>query len=160
VIREATERDAGVVVALWTEAYFTEGEGGRDAPYARSDFDATAAAAAHLLVAEAGGAVVGVVALLAPEEPSRAVAREGEAELARLVVAASCRRQGIGRVLAEHCTALARTEGWPAIALWSRPYQTTGHRLYESLGYRRLPERDSVDETGHARLVFRLSPLR
>ncbi|HEY5708014.1 MAG TPA: GNAT family N-acetyltransferase [Solirubrobacterales bacterium] len=145
------------MLALWTEAYFTEGEGGRGAPYDRSDFDATAAAAAHLLVAEAGGAVVGVVALLAPGEPSRAVARKEEAELARLVVAASSRRQGIGRALAERCTALARDEGWEGIALWSRPYQTAGHRLYESLGYERASERDSVDETGFGRLVFRLS---
>ncbi|HEX6753035.1 MAG TPA: GNAT family N-acetyltransferase [Solirubrobacterales bacterium] len=157
MIREAAERDADAVVALWTEAYFTEGEGGRDAPYARSDFDATAAAAAHLLVAEHDGEVVGVVALLAPEEPSRSVAVAGEAELARLVVGSGARRRGIGRALAERCSALARAEGWPAIALWSRPYQPAGHRLYESLGYKRMHERDSVDETGHARLVFRLA---
>jgi hypothetical protein len=31
------------------------------------------------------------------------------------------------------------------------------HRLYESLGYGRVPERDSVDETGFERLVFRLA---
>ncbi len=159
VIREAEERDAEAVVALWTEAYFTEGEGGRGAPYAKSDFDATAAAAAHLLVAEADGTVVGVVAVLAPGGPALAVAREGEAELARLVVAASSRRQGIGRALADRCAALALEEGWPAIALWSRPYQTAGHRLYESLGYERAPERDSVDETGFGRLVFRLDLL-
>lgn len=156
VIRDATERDAEAVVALWTEAYFTEGEGGRDAPYTRSDFDTTAAAAAHLLVAEVGGAIAGVVALLAPEEPSRAVAGAGETELARLVVGSGARRRGIGRALAERCTALARAKGWTAIALWSRPYQTAGHRLYESLGYERAPERDSVDETGFERLVFRL----
>jgi hypothetical protein len=48
------------------------GSGGvviRDAPYARSDFDATATVAAHFLVAERDGEVVAVVALLAPEEP-------------------------------------------------------------------------------------------
>lgn len=54
MIRTATEADAEAVVALWTEAYFTEGEGGRDSPYARSDFEQTQAAAAHLLVAERG----------------------------------------------------------------------------------------------------------
>jgi ribosomal protein S18 acetylase RimI-like enzyme len=159
VIRGAGERDAEAVVALWTEAYFTEGEGGRDAPYARSDFDATAAAAAHLLVAERDGAVLGVVALLAPGEPSCAVARAGEAELARLVVGSGARRRGVGRALAERCAVLAREEGWTAIALWSRPYQTAGHRLYESLGYERAPERDSVGETGFGRLVFRLDLL-
>jgi ribosomal protein S18 acetylase RimI-like enzyme len=156
VIRAATERDAEAVTALWTEAYFTEGEGARQAPYARSDFDDTAAAAAHLIVAELNGVVVGAVALLAPDEPSRAVARAGEAELARLVVSTAARGQGVGRALADHCAELARGHGWQAIALWSRPYQRAGHHLYESLGYRREPERDSVDETGFKRLVFRL----
>jgi ribosomal protein S18 acetylase RimI-like enzyme len=157
-IRAANDRDAEEIAALWTEAYFSEGEGGRDTPYSRSDFDGTAAAATHFLVAELDGAVVGVVALLAPGEPTLAVAREGEAELARLVVGSTARHQGIGRMLANRCTELARREGWRAIALWSRPYQRAGHRFYESLGYRRRPERDSVDETGFERLVFSLEP--
>jgi ribosomal protein S18 acetylase RimI-like enzyme len=154
VIRAAADKDAEGVAALWTEAYFTEGEGGRDTPYARSDFEQTEAAAAHLLVAERDDAVVGVVALLAPGEPGRAVALAGEAELARLVVSSVARRQGIGRALADHCAELARSEGWPSISLWNRPYQRAGHRLYESLGYQRRPERDSTDETGFDRLVF------
>ena len=156
MIRAATAADAEAIAALWTEAYFSEGEGGRDAPYDRSDFEQTAAAAAHLLVAERDGDMAGVVALLAPDQPSRAVALEDEAELARLVVSSAARRQGIGRALTDRCTELARGEHWPAIALWSRPYQQAGHRLYESRGYQRQPERDSTDETGFGRLVFRL----
>jgi hypothetical protein len=42
-----------------------------------------------------------------------------------------------------------------ALALWSRPYQRQAHRLYESLGYRRVPGRDSRDAEGR-RLVFLL----
>ena len=156
MIRAAIAEDAEAIVALWTEAYFSEGEGGRDTPYSQSDFDHTAAAAAHFIVAEVDGAVIGVVALLAPGEPTRAVAGDDEAELARLVVSAAARRQGIGRALVNRCTELAHGEGWQAIALWSRPYQRAGHHLYESLGYRRQPARDSVDETGFERLVFRL----
>ncbi len=156
MIRAAAETDAEAIAALWTEAYFDEGEGGRDTPYARSDFEQTEAAAAHLLVAEMDGSVVGVIALLAPGEPSRAVALDDEAELARLVVSSTARRQGVGRALANHCAELTRSEGWPAISLWSRPYQRAGHRLYELLGYKRQPERDSTDETGFDRLVFRL----
>jgi len=155
-IRESSGDDREAVVALWTEAYFTEGEGGRDTPYSPSDFRATAASAAHFLVAELDGAVVGVVALLAPGESTRAVAHDGEAELVRLVVGATARRQGIGRALANRCAELAQGEGWRSIALWSRAYQRAGHYLYESLGYQRQPERNSVDETGHERLVFRL----
>ena len=156
MIRAAADKDAEAIAALWTEAYFSEGEGGRDIPYARSDFEQTEAAAAHLLVAEQDDVVVGVVALLAPGEPSRAVALAGEAELARLVVSSAARRRGIGRALADRCAELARSEAWPAISLWSRPYQRAGHRLYESLGYQRKPERDSTDETGFDRLIFYL----
>lgn len=156
MIRAATDEDAEAIAALWTQAYFEEGEGGRDTPYARSDFEQTKAAATHLLVAERDCAVVGVVALLAPGEPSRAVALEEEAELARLVVSATARRHGIGRALVNRCTELAQGAGWPAISLWSRAYQEAGHRLYESLEYQRLPERDSVDESGFDRFVFRL----
>jgi ribosomal protein S18 acetylase RimI-like enzyme len=155
-IRPASTADAEAVTALWTEAYFSEGEGGRDRPYNRSDFEETETAAMHLLVAERDGAVLGVVALLAPDESARAVALDDEAELARLVVSSAARRQGLGHALANRCTAVARSEDWPALCLWSRPYQRAGHRLYESLGYRRQPERDSTDETGFERLVFRL----
>lgn len=156
-LRRVRVEDAEAVVGLWTEAYFTEGQGGRNTPYERAEFEATAAAAAHFLVAENEGDVVGGVALLGPEEPSRAVAAGGEAELARLVVASAARGRGIGRALTERCADLARGEGWPAIVLWSRPYQTAAHRLYESVGYKRAPNRDTVDSTGKARLVFRLS---
>jgi ribosomal protein S18 acetylase RimI-like enzyme len=156
ILREASPQDAGTIVELWTEAYVDEGEGGRTVPYAKADFFETARHA-RVFVAERAGAVVGVVALSAPGAPERAVARAEEAELSRLVVAASARQLGIGRALAVHCEGLAKSSGWDAIALWSRPYQVAAHRLYESLGYRRAPERDRDDESGHARLVFRLA---
>ncbi len=99
----------------------------------------------------------GVVALRGPEAAGRVVAEPGEAELSRLAIAMRSRRNGIGRALASHCSERARSEGWSAIALWSRPGQVEAHRLYESLGYRRTPERDSIDATGQARLVYLLA---
>jgi ribosomal protein S18 acetylase RimI-like enzyme len=155
LIREADGRDAEVVAELWTQAYVTEGLGGRCEPYTAIEFTATLARGT-VLVAERQGSVLGVVALLPPSAKGRAVARDGEAELARLAVASPSRRAGVGRALVLRCEELARAEDWPAIALWSRAYQTAAHRLYESLGYRRVPERDTTDETGHKRLVFRL----
>jgi ribosomal protein S18 acetylase RimI-like enzyme len=153
-IRDASERDGAAIADLWTAGYVTEGEGGRTVPYSEADFAETAGRG-RLFVAEQGGAVVGVVALSAPGTPGQAVAGDHEAELSKLVVAGSARRRGIGRALAVHCEAQAKAEGWSAIALWSRHYQRAAHRLYESLGYRRAPERDTVDETGFARLAFR-----
>jgi N-acetyltransferase len=155
VIREATDRDASAIVALWTEAYVAEGEGGRTEPYAEADF-VDFAGRGEVFVAESRGEIVGVVSLLPPGALGRAVATDGEAELARLAVAPAARRGGIGGALVERCEQRAREAGWEAIALWSRRYQDAAHRLYESRGYRRAPERDSVDETGHERVVFRL----
>jgi ribosomal protein S18 acetylase RimI-like enzyme len=152
-LREANEGDAGAIVALWTEAYVTEGGGGRTLPYSDADFFETTHNG-QVFVVERERAVIGVVALLVPGAPGRAVAEDDEAELSRLVVAASARRRGIGRGLAARCEALAEANGWAAIALWSRPYQQAAHRLYESLGYRRTAERDRVDDSGHERLVF------
>jgi ribosomal protein S18 acetylase RimI-like enzyme len=153
-IRDATEADAGPVADLWTEAYVTLGVGGRTEPYGTADFLASARAGDVLVVDGAGG-IAGAVVLLPPEAPERAEAAEGEAELARLAVAAGARGAGIGRALVEFCEKRARANDWRAIALWSRPGQVEAHRLYESLGYRRAPERDSVDASGQPRWVFR-----
>ncbi len=154
-LRIVEARDAEAVVALWTEAYFREGEGGRTTPYSKADFE-KAMAAGRMLVAGPPGKALGVVVLVAPGTPGVAVARDGEAELCLLAVSSAERHKGIGRALVERCTDLAREKGWPAIALWSRPYQTAAHRLYESLSYQRQPDRDETDASGFARLVFRL----
>lgn len=155
MIREASNGDAGVVADLWTEAYVTMGVGGRSEPYATGDFS-DSARQGEVFVAEDAGVVVGAVVLFPPETPGRVIADPGEAELSRLAVALPVRRSGIGRALARHCERRAQVADWDAIVLWSRPAQTAAHRLYESHGYRRVPERDSVDEGGHARWVFRL----
>jgi ribosomal protein S18 acetylase RimI-like enzyme len=156
LIRDASKRDARAIAALWTEAYFVEGEGGRTAPYVEEDFF-EAARRGQVFVAERDGIAAGVVALIAPAAAGRDVAQDGEAELSRLVVATAARRLGTGEALVAHCHERARAAGWEAIALWSRRYQTAAHRLYESLGYERAPERDQTDESGHERLVFRLA---
>lgn len=154
-IRDAIDEDAVSVAGLWTEAYVTLGVGGRSTPYSAADF-LTSAAEGDVYVVDDLLGMAGVVVLRRPGAPGRVAASVGEAELARLAIASRCRRRGIGRALAEFCHERARRAGWPAIALWSRPRQVEAHRLYEALGYSRLPERDSIDETGQARLVFRV----
>jgi ribosomal protein S18 acetylase RimI-like enzyme len=152
-IRPAGEGDAAAVTELWTECYSGRGAGeGRRAPYEEWEFF-DAAERCRLFVAELAGEVAAVVAFAPPGAPRKVVAGESEAELTRLAVAEGARRQGGGQALAELCAAEARAAGAAALALWSRPYQVEPHRLYESLGYRRQPARDSRDAEGR-RLVF------
>jgi ribosomal protein S18 acetylase RimI-like enzyme len=154
-IREADEGDAAAVAGLWTEAYAEADPEGRQEPYALQEYFAVAASADVTVAVDDAEAVVAVAALFPPGAPGRSVAGPGEAEFARLAVAARARRQGIARVLVEGGAERARQLGAEAIALWSRPYQDAAHALYESLGYRRVPERDGDDRDGR-RWVFRL----
>ena len=154
-LREADEGDAAAVAALWTEAYADAGPEGRREPYALQEYFAVAAAAEVSVAVDGAGEVIAVLALFPPGAPGRSVAEGGEAELARLAVAAAARRQGIGRTLVRGAIEGARDLGAERIVLWSRPYQTAAHALYESLGWRRVPERDGVDRDGR-RLVFAL----
>lgn len=151
-IRAGTEDDAAAVIALWTEAYTLRGPEGRTTPYvAREYFDSYESG--RPFVAEEDGSVFGVVVFLPPGAAEWSAA--GEAALTRLAVATTARGKGVGRALAERCGEEARAAGAASIVLWSRPYQTPAHRLYESLGYRYVPARDSSDAEGGRRVFVR-----
>ncbi|HUB99912.1 MAG TPA: GNAT family N-acetyltransferase [Solirubrobacterales bacterium] len=151
-IRAGTEDDAAAAIGLWTEAYTRRGPEGRKTPYVESEyFDSYRDG--RVFVAEEAGAVLGVVVFL----PSGVATWTGEDEaaLTRLAVTTTVRGRGVGRALAERCGEEAEAAGASAIVLWSRPYQTPAHRLYESLGYRYVPARDSSDADGGRRVFVR-----
>lgn len=152
-LREADEGDAAAVAALWTEAYAEAGPEGRQEPYALQEYFAVAAFAHVTVAVDEAGEVVAVAAVFPPGAPGRSVAGPGEAEFARLAVAERARRQGVGRALVLGAVERARGLGAERVALWSRPYQTAAHALYEELGWRRVPGRDEDDRDGR-RWVF------
>lgn len=107
-IRDVREEDAPRAAALWTEAYTLQNpDEGRKLPYPDDEL-CTAAATGRILVTESeDGEVVGIVSLVASTSWRGAVARAGEAELARLAIARAARGRGVGRALAVHCLELA-----------------------------------------------------
>lgn len=143
-----------MLAGLWTEGYTGRGEGeGRRTPYDESDY-AESARRGRVFVAELDGEVAGVIVFFPPGTATWE-AGLGEAGLSRLVVAERAQGRGVGRALVELCVAQAREVGAGEIALWSRPYQCHAHRLYEAVGFRRTPDRDSEDPDG-ARWFFTL----
>jgi GNAT superfamily N-acetyltransferase len=70
------------------------------------------------------------------------ISRAGEAEFRMLAVAPAARGRGIGHALARWCVDRAREQGCRAVVLSSLDRMHTAHRLYERMGFRRLPERD------------------
>jgi N-acetylglutamate synthase-like GNAT family acetyltransferase len=84
------------------------------------------------------------------------VAQAGEAEFRVLAVTPKARGTGVGAALVQACVAQAKASGATALVLWSQPTMPSAHRLYERLGFVRVPERDVADARGFMRLVYRL----
>jgi len=76
-----------------------------------------------------------------------------EAELHLLAVAPEQRGVGVGRSLVERALDVARCAGCRRMLLWTQPTMVEAQRLYERVGFRRLPERD-FKNSGRSFLVY------
>ena len=154
-VREADERDAEAVIRVWTDAYADVDPEGRREPYSLQEYYAVAAVADLRVVEDEAGAVVGVVAVFPPGAPGRSVAGPGEAELARLAVAAGARRHGIGRALVEGAAAQARAARRRADRALEPPLPD---RRPPALRIARLPARPRSRRRGPRRTPLDLRP--
>lgn len=98
----------------------------------------------ELLVAvdDGTGALLGTVSFVRAGSPYSEVSQEGEAEFRMLAVARSARGRGIGRLLAQACVDRSRAAGASRVVISTSTDMAPAHRLYESMGFARLPERD------------------
>ena len=139
----ADELDAAGAIAR--EAFTTDGTG--DPGYLERIADARSRAReAEVLVAVLGAGhdeqVVGTVTFAAAGTAYADVAREGEAEFRMLAVTAAARGHGVGAALVDACAERARALGARALVLSVVSTAHGPHRLYERLGFTRVPERD------------------
>lgn len=86
--------------------------------------------------------LLGTVTFCLGGSPYANVSGAGEAEFRMLAVTPDARGQGVGRALVRWCLDRAREQGCRALALSSLDLMHTAHRLYEGMGFVRLPERD------------------
>ncbi|HEX8865291.1 MAG TPA: GNAT family N-acetyltransferase [Lentzea sp.] len=144
IIRPATEADLPAVGAVTVEAYRVNGYVGDHDDYATTLADAASRFRdAELLVAvDDSGTVLGSVTVVHPGTPYAEISRPGELEFRMLSVAASARGRGVGEALVRVVIDRARAAGVGRIVLSSSEKMAAAHRLYERLGFTRLPERD------------------
>jgi ribosomal protein S18 acetylase RimI-like enzyme len=115
------------------------------------------AAHAELLVARAAdGRVVGSVALVLEGEFGEVTESDDEAAFRMLVVDPALRGHGVGELMVRTCLDRARAAGKRRMVLSTDPRMSAAHRLYERLGFRRLPERDWSPMPGVDLLVYAL----
>jgi ribosomal protein S18 acetylase RimI-like enzyme len=100
------------------------------------------ASRSQLLVARAGDVVVGAVALVLEGDFGEVTESDDEAAFRMLVVDPALRGHGIGELLVRDCLARARDAGRRRMVLSTGQEMRAAHRLYERLGFARLPDRD------------------
>jgi ribosomal protein S18 acetylase RimI-like enzyme len=109
---------------------------------------------AFLIAVDGHEHVLGATLLLAPGSGLHQVARAGEREFRMLAVAKEARNRGVGEALVQACIARSQAAQARGLVLWTQPSMTAAHRLYERLGFVRVPERDQHDPRGFIRLVY------
>lgn len=115
------------------------------------------AACGDLLVAlDDAETIVGTASLLRSGTALSRQAIEGEAELRLLAVLPTARRLGVGLELMLEAIERARSWGAEALVLDTGPHNFRSQRLYHSLGFDRIPRRESqLSSSGDPLAVFR-----
>lgn len=110
---------------------------------------------AELLVArDEDGRVVGSVALVLTGDFGEITESDEEAAFRMLAVDPAVQGRGVGRLLVTTCLDRARAAGKRRMVLSTDRRMTTAQRLYERLGFTRLPERDWRPAPGVDLLVY------
>jgi ribosomal protein S18 acetylase RimI-like enzyme len=112
------------------------------------------ASRSELLVAKDDGRVVGSVALVLAGDFGEVTTSDEEAAFRMLVVDPSMQGRGLGELLVTTCLDRARAAGKRRMVLSTGTRMTAAQRLYERLGFTRLPERDWSPVPGIDLLVY------
>ncbi|MEV6287616.1 GNAT family N-acetyltransferase [Kribbella sp. NPDC051770] len=112
---------------------------------------------AELWVAAAGDDLLGTVTYCLPGSFYGEIGQPHEGEFRMLGVSAKARGLGVGTALTKHCIDRSRELGFTHVVLCSAEYMKQAHRLYERLGFTRVPERDWIPREGVNLYAFSLA---
>jgi len=141
VVREARDTDHEAIRELTVRVYVSEGYAGPQYVPSLADVEGRAAHT-ELLVADAGGQVVGAVALAAGGGPYAELAGPGEAVFRMLVVDPHWRGRGVAHLLVQSCLDRAREAGCHRMVISTEAQMFAAHRLYQRMGFTRAAELD------------------
>ena len=110
---------------------------------------------AEVWVAAEGEQVLGSVTFCPLGSPFREIARDDEGEFRMLAVDDAARGRGVGQALVSLCVLRARELGYAGVRMSSMDRMTSAHRVYERLGFARVPEDDWSPGAGITLLAYR-----
>ena len=140
-IRLAVPAEYDAVGDLTVDAYSHDG-------FVRGEYAMTLRAAAdraakaELWVAADPSGLLGTVTYCPVGSVYREIGNDDEGEFRMLAVAGRARGLGVGTALTQRCIDRTRELGQRRIVMSSATYMAAAHRIYERLGFHRLPERD------------------
>lgn len=158
-VREARPDEYARVGDLTVAAYTADRDVG---DYAASLRDvASRAKSAHVLVAvDDDGTVLGSATSVLDGGPYGEIATEHESEFRMLAVDPAAQGRGVGTALVRACADAGRRLGRERLVLSSGEWMRTAHRIYDRLGFVRIPERDWEPVPGVRLHAFALDLIR
>jgi ribosomal protein S18 acetylase RimI-like enzyme len=100
--------------------------------------------------------VLGSVFLVRTGSPYSEIAAADEAEFRMLAVSPKAQRRGIGELLVQACLDRARAAGARCMVISARDFIEGPLRLYDRMGFVRVPERDWSPGPGILLVVLRI----
>lgn len=142
-IRPVRPEELAEVGRLTAEVYVGESYVASGADYAVQLVDtAVRARQAEVWVAVEDDRLLGSVTFCPAGSSFREIARADEGEFRMLAVSAAARGRGVGRALVELCLHRADELGYAGIRISSMDRMASAHRVYERLGFVRVPDDD------------------
>jgi len=153
-VQPAGPGDHAAIAELTVRVYVEGDLASSDYTTALADVAGRADRAELLVVRDEGDRVVGSVALVLTGDFGEITTSDDEAAFRMLVVDPAAQGRGIGELLVTTCLERARAAGKRRMVLSTDPRMTAAHRLYQRLGFTRLPERDWSPVPGVDLLVY------
>ena len=155
VVEPALPADHQRIGELTVRVYSDGGYGAPEYVPTLADVAGRAALSRLLVARDARGVVVGSVALVLDGVLGEVLTSPQEAGFRMLVVDPAARGHGVGELLVRSCLEQATAAGKTAMVISTEPTMSAAHRIYERLGFTRLPERDWSPHPGVDLLVYR-----
>jgi ribosomal protein S18 acetylase RimI-like enzyme len=152
----ARPEDYPQIAELTVSVYVGGGLSSPDYTAELADVSGRAQLSELLVVRDTGGQIVCSVALVLEGDFGEVTTSDEEAAFRMLVVDPEVQGRGIGELLVTSCLDRARAAGKRRMVLSTGASMTAAHRLYERLGFTRLPERDWSPGPGVDLLVYSL----
>jgi ribosomal protein S18 acetylase RimI-like enzyme len=156
LIRDAHQGEFAEIGDIRVGAYLADGFLSPDSRYAPRLRELGADGGGPVLVAVDGGLIIGTAMLQTWPNGGELLRGPDEAEMRALAVRPEARGRGVGRALVDTVIDRAASLGVRQLLLLTQSEMKTAHRIYEQVGFARLPERDYCPEPGITLLAYGL----